>query len=303
MDEPFQEGAQASESQLRAVASGPLASQRTERPETVGQLVQGLSALFPPSDAEPWDRTGLSVGDASVTLRGVATALDPTVDAIRRAQAAGANVLLTHHPAYLEPPAPIGPRASGANAAGQAVYEAAVRGVALVNYHTALDVSAAAQGMLPGMLSLERTGVLDPLARDARLGYGQVCVPRASDGALTLEALALRCTAVFGRAPRMWGDPDMSIETVATWTGSAGPAADLCIEQGIDVLVCGEVKYHTALDAASAGLALIELGHDVSELPFAAVLAEAAASLGVPRESITCLAQDRNWSNPESRRV
>lgn len=303
MEEPMCKGAQAPDSQLRAVARGPLAQKRVERPETVGRLVQGLSALFPPTDAEPWDRTGLLAGDPDAPLEGVATALDPTVDAIRRAEAAGANVLLTHHPAYLDPPAPIGPRSSGANAAGQAVYEALRRGIALVNYHTALDVSAAAQGMLPGMLSLVRTGVLDPLARDARLGYGQVCAPAPDDAPLTLQTLALRCTAVFGRSPRMWGDPDAPVETVATWTGSAGPAADLCLERGIDVLVCGEVKYHTALDASSAGLALIELGHDVSELPFAAVLAEAAASLGVPRDSIVCLAQDRNWTNPESRRV
>lgn len=304
MDDRYQDmkGA-SSRGQLQAFARGGLAAQGERRPRTVGQLVRGLSSLFDPRDAEPWDRTGLLVGDPSAPLSGVACALDATLDAVRRADSFGANVLLTHHPAYLEPPAPIGPRASGASASGEVVYEAVRRGIALVNYHTALDVSAPAQDMLPGMLGLVRTGVLDPLERNAELGYGQVCAIDASESPMKLESLSLRCTSVFGRAPRVWGDMDETVETVVTWTGAAGPAAELCLARGIDVLVCGEVKYHTALDAASAGLSIIELGHDVSELPFAAVLAEAAAGLDVPRESIVCLAQDRNWSHPESRRV
>ncbi|MDO5042453.1 MAG: Nif3-like dinuclear metal center hexameric protein [Slackia sp.] len=289
--------------QLQAFSRGGLAAQEERCPKTVGQLVRGLSALFDPRDAEPWDRTGLLVGDPSAPLAGVACALDATFDAVCRAEAFGANVLLTHHPAYLDPPAPIGPRASGATAAGEVVYEAVRRGIALVNYHTALDVSAPAQKMLPGLLGLVRTGVLDPLGRDEGLGYGQICAIAPSDAPMTLESLSLRCTAVFGRAPRVWGDMNASVTTAATWTGSAGPACELCLAKGVEVLVCGEVKYHTALDAASAGLSIIELGHDVSELPFAAVLAEAVAGLGVSRESITCLAQDCNWSHPESRRV
>lgn len=288
---------------LRGLFSGPLAERRHASIATVGDLVRGLSALFPPTDAEPWDKTGLLAGDASWPIGGVATALDPTVEAVRQAQACGANVLLTHHPAYLDAPAPVCPRSSGGSAAGAVVFEALSRGVALVNYHTALDVSAPAQHMLPGMLSLERVGVLEPLARDSELGYGQVCAVASADRPMTLESLALRCTAVFGRAPRVWGAPDKQVESVVTWTGSAGPAAEECLERGVDALICGEVKYHAALDAASAGLGIIELGHDVSELPFAAVLAQACASIGVSRESISCLAQDANWIHPESRRV
>lgn len=43
------------------------------------------------------------------------------------------------------------------------------------------------------------------------------------------------------------------------------------------------MKYHTALELAAAHVAVIELGHDVSELPLAAVLAEALARAGRPR--------------------
>lgn len=300
MDERNHEGACLPTHGLRPAADGGLSAARdASAPATIGRLVEALEAVFPPENAEPWDRTGLLVGDASAPLRRVATALDPTPDAIARAEACGANVLVTHHPVFLDPPPFIGPRASGVSASGAAVYEAVCRGVALANFHTAFDVSMLAQAVLPGLLSLTRIGVLDPLAHDERLGYGQVCVTNES---MTLEDLALRCAEVFGRAPRVWGDFRAPVSTAATWTGSAGPAPELCLAQGIDVLVCGEVKYHAALDAAGGGLAIVELGHDVSELPFAAVLAQACVEAGVPCSSVTCLEQQDNWNHPESRR-
>ena len=51
---------------------------------TTGALERALLAEFPAADAEPWDRTGLSVGDPARLITGVAVALDQTVEAIDR---------------------------------------------------------------------------------------------------------------------------------------------------------------------------------------------------------------------------
>ena len=63
------------------------------------------------------------------------------------------------------------------------------------------------------------------------------------------------------------------------------------------------MKYHEALALSQAGLAIIELGHDTSELPLAAVLAAAVEGAGVPGDLITILDQGDNWSYPETTRV
>lgn len=47
----------------------------------------------------------------------------------------------------------------------------------------------------------------------------------------------------------------------------------------------------------------MELGHDTSELPLAAVLAAAVEGAGVPGELITIIDQGDNWSYPETTRV
>ncbi|MCQ4882389.1 hypothetical protein NE624_19100, partial [Alistipes onderdonkii] len=67
------------------------------------------------------------------------------------------------------------PASSVAANPGALVWAAVARGVALLSYHPALDVSAPAQRVLPGMLNLQFRSVEVPLASSKRKGYGQRC--------------------------------------------------------------------------------------------------------------------------------
>lgn len=271
---------------------------------TVARLERALLARFPATDAEEWDRTGLTVGDPAVRVTGVAAALDPTLSAVRAAAEVEANVLLTHHPLFLNPPVAVSSDPQRGGMPGAAVFEAARLGVACLSFHTALDVSAQAASVLPGMLRLDFERVLVPLAHDVRKGYGQLCAVRDEDGsAETLADLAARCTAVFGRPPRVWGDFARPVRTAVTATGSAGNVVTACLTAGVDCLICGEVKYHAALDAVQQGLCIIELGHDVSELPLATLLAAAAVDAGVAASAVRVLDQGDNWRLPDSIRL
>lgn len=270
---------------------------------TVGQLEQALLARFPREDAEPWDRTGILVGDPAVPITGVACALDPTLEAVRAAERSGANVLLTHHPLFLEPPETISPSRTLANPAGVTAYEACHRGVALMNFHTALDASEQTTRLFARLLNLEFEGLLQPLEGQPNKGYGQLCHVRTSDAPFTVGRLAARCTSVFGCMPRMWGDPGDAARSVVVANGSASGVVGLCAQAGIDCLVCGEVHYHDALDAYQAGLAILEVGHDASEAPLVALLASATIDAGVPERNVGIIDQSGKWSYPESTRI
>lgn len=56
------------------------------------------------------------------------------------------------------------------------------------------------------------------------------------------------------------------------------------LRAGVDAYITGDLKHHQALDAASAGLAVIDAGHHGTEWPFvpllAAQLSAAAKDLG-----------------------
>ncbi len=285
---------------LKKSDAGDLAA--NDRMILVGELERELLRKMPAADACSWDRTGMLVGNPMDTVRGVAVALDPTVAALEEAHLHGANVLLTHHPVFLDPPTTFMPQAAAGHVPGAVVRRACELGISILSFHTALDVSTAGLDALPTLLRLTPLGVLDPLPGSANKGFGRICAPVADEEPLTLRHLSARCVSVFGTYPRVWGSPDRQLSRIVTSGGSAGSFAPMCLDAGIGCLICGEIKYHEALDAALSGLAIIELGHDVSEFPLCALLAAYAAEAGVAESCITMIDQNNNWYTPESSR-
>ena len=284
--------------------------QTKEQVMYIGELESKLLEMYPAEDAQDWDRTGLLVGDKNARMTRVAVALDPTIQAVKATKVAGANVLLTHHPVYRGGIEGFYPSKNVGMTPGSVVYEAIREDVALMNFHTTLDVSPDAQRVLPSLLHLEplkgsrivsgvkvKNKVLVANENSKSKGFGQVCKTK---GDITLKEMASRCISVFGRAPRVWGAMDKTIDTVVCATGSAGNLIDECINSKIDLLVAGEIKYHDALKAIESGLALIDLGHDVSELPLTAVLANACKKVGLKANRIVILDQSHNWQQTSS---
>lgn len=284
--------------ELMPCSAGPLS--KPSMAYTVGSLERALLRRFPKEDAEAWDHTGVLVGDRNQTIKGIACALDPTNEAIRSAQAMGANVLLTHHPAFINAPRQFGPAQSTAIQEGAAVWEAISCGVALMNFHTSLDVSVEASRVLPGILKLQFEEIVQPVSDDGKKGYGQLCSVRTEDRPLSLEHLGARCTSVFGRQPKMWGNTKAALSRIVTCTGSASDIPSLCVQKGVDCIVCGEIRYHDALSASQAGLAVVELGHDVSEIPLVALLVAALHDLGFTDDCVRIIDQSDNWEYPEA---
>lgn len=367
-------------------------------PIRVGDIERAIASRFPLDRAEEWDRCGLLAGDPNSQVSGVVLSLDPTPTAIRAAAARGANVLVTHHPAFLKPPQWLTP---GRGSAG-VVFAAVSAGIALINAHTNLDRDVRAQSLLPELLgmtpvkplersiqpmslvtvyaprdaanavtramagagagrigdytncsfSVEGTGAFnapeqvnpavgkrgtDTAADESRI---EMVAPRARvrgvvsaavaahpyeeplvtvsevhiarnaarlgmvceigpDGPGDLGLLAAHAGQVFSVSPRVWGDPGLPITRVATATGSAGSLVGDALAAGADALVAGEVRYHDALDAVEAGLAIVELGHDTTEWPLVTLLEEAVRSVdGLDHNAVHMLPARAGWWNP-----
>ncbi|MDI6900479.1 MAG: Nif3-like dinuclear metal center hexameric protein [Anaerosomatales bacterium] len=338
----------------------------------VFDVLSALEERFPSQWAEPWDRVGLAVGDPGSPVRSVLVTLDASVTSVRRAAEQGHDLLLTHHPLFLESPPTLTPgSAPGAFAAVR-------HGVAVAAFHTNLDRAPAGAEALPRALGLrimrpleraeqevdrivtyvpgaavesvveaagragagrigeyercaffnDGTGMFEPLdgarpvasasgagapetrvemvaprasraavlaairdahpyeepvviATEGRLSrgaarLGRLCVP---DAPLTLASLATLVATRLGVEPRVWGDPERMVSTVAVGNGSVGGLVPDAIAAGADVLVGGEVRYHGATGAVEAGCAVIEAGHDATEWPLVRVLADAVRAV------------------------
>jgi len=124
---------------------------------TVGSLVGMLEKEFDPAWAEAWDRVGLICGDPSAGVRGVLVTLDATAEAVERAVARGANVVVTHHPPFLEAPETYEPQPGPSGT----LVAALAAGVSVASFHTSLDRSPRGADALSQALGLAIIGPLE----------------------------------------------------------------------------------------------------------------------------------------------
>ncbi len=290
---------------------------------TVKALEQLLFAAFPATDATPDDRIriGLLVGDETAEVSGIALALDAKVTTIKAAAAQGCNVLVTHHAPFWFAPTLFLRETSSE---GAAVYCAAELGVSLIAMHTNLDFAPVARELLlepagftytaPLALPTELESQLrmagsdavisndsaeSALSTDPAPALGQLGRPLSGE-AVSLRELVRRYKEAFGLVAKVWGNPEKPLRLLATCSGGGGSLVQRVINTGADCYVTGEVAYHEALALAAADVALIELGHDRSELPYCQYLYNALISAGIDASMLHMLGPTASWWQPET---
>lgn len=255
---------------------------------TIDQLATFLLDKFPVQDAEEWDNVGLIRGDGDSALTGIAIALNATPASVDAAAKAECNVLVTHHPPFLgeypeRPPhdAPI----LDVSLAQGTLAKAEELNIALIVLHTNLDVSHEAMQLPAELTDYEYAGRLilptDCTCPSHYQGetvlqgcYGSILNTKndSADNIATLFAQSFHCRArILGKDGRNLKEyvPGNVVFCPGSLDESLGKAA---LKRGIDIIVCGEAHYHTALELVLAGATLIELGHDASEEPYIGLL-------------------------------
>ena len=129
----------------------------------VSDVKRVMDAWAPPAWAESWDRVGLQAGRPDQEVTGVAVCLSVTPAVVAGARAAGANMIVSHHPLVWDPIRAL--RTDDPQV--RLCLDIAAGGMACLAAHTNLDVA-------PG-------GVNDALA--AALGLGNAKPLFASEGA------------------------------------------------------------------------------------------------------------------------
>lgn len=235
-------------------------------------LMNFLDGYAPFSAALSFDNAGLLCGDPQKEIRKVLLSLDVTYSVIDQAVSAGADLILTHHPALFAAQKQFSP--------DDRVYRLIEKGVAALALHTNLDVA--------------RNGVNDHLARAVGLteiedwcGNDPSFVSRK--GVLPQEMpLKEYCAFVkksLGCNCLRYADGGRPVKKVALCSGSGGDLWESLIGTDLDTLLTGEAKYHHFLEAAQRGINLIDAGHFSTEnriLPqLEAWLLEADSSLEI----------------------
>jgi len=268
-------------------------------PDTVASWMDLLEGLYPASDALPWDRPGLQVGDPNRPVARVLVTLDVTSAVLAEAAAVPSTLLMAHHPLLLQPLERLTPQ----TAQGRLALMAARSGVAVAAAHTNLDAADDGAGTSDPVVDILQLQEVAPLCAPASAGGRGMGRVGRLEAPLRLRALARRLAAELpSPSLRLVGDADREVHVVAVLGGSGTSAIPDALAAGADVLVTGDVRHHVALDALELGLALIDAGHHATEsaaMPaFAARLRAAAAAVPLGADVVLSTISTDPWELP-----
>lgn len=230
---------------------------------TCEELIKKLEERWNPSYAMDWDNVGLLVGRREKEVHKIFVALDVTDETLDQALAFGADLMVTHHPFLFSPMKKI----TTGDFMGRRLIRMIQRDLSYFAMHTNFDVMGMADlnGACLGLSEcqvLEVTGLSD--RGEEGIGrVGSIKKPMALKEYAGEAKKALQVPDV-----RVYGDPERIVKRVAVCGGSGKSTIPEAVRKGADVLVTGDIDYHSALDAVADGLCVIDAGHYGTEYCF-----------------------------------
>ena len=215
---------------------------------TAGEIYAYIDRFAPFHTAMGFDNPGLLVGARDTEVRSVLFALDITPQVVREAAEMGAQLIVSHHPVIFHPLKSLSP--------DSAPYLLAQYGIAAICAHTNLDrAGGGVNDTLAGLLGLREVRT----AGDGLCRIGTLDAP--ADGGIFAATVGKTLhTAVRFRAGRR------PVRTVCLCSGAGGDYL-LPLLGEADAFLTGELRHHEWLEAAAAGVTVVEAGHYATEAP------------------------------------
>lgn len=233
---------------------------------TVRQVYDFINERAPFETQVAYDNSGLLVGHPDQEVTGVHFALDVTDKVIDEALENGANLIVTHHPMMFSPIK----RLVETDYQARLLCRLIRGGISLISAHTNLDQAA---GGINDVLAA-RIGLTDMTGE----GFVRVGTLPAS---MTAAELAQHTSKALGDTVRVMGNPLAMVEKVGLCSGSGADEWPAAAALGAQAFLTGEAKHHIALEAAAAGVVLLEAGHHATEEPGIFALADALQNSGL----------------------
>ena len=245
---------------------------------TLGRIADHLDALLRTAEVPdyPGALNGIQVEHAGPVTR-CAVAVDASVDAIRGAVAAGADLLIVHHGLFWGGVQPLRGRHY------ERVRLLLQHDVAVYASHLPLDLhpTLGNNPLLARALGLEPTA---PFARFQTISVGVMGEADVETATLADRARAVAereggglvaVGLVPGRRTRRWA--------ICTGAGASSDTLREAAAAGVDTLIVGEGPHHTAVEAQELGIAVLYAGHYATEtFGVRALGAELERAFGVP---------------------
>ncbi|MFY9116389.1 MAG: Nif3-like dinuclear metal center hexameric protein [Bacteroidales bacterium] len=229
-------------------------------------VIHVLEQWAPTGIQEPWDNSGLCIGNIQTPVTGVLVCLDCTEEVVREAVSKGINMVVTHHPLifkglkHLREETPV----------ERTVALAIKNDVVIYCMHTNADkVMDGVSGEMARKLGLNPISVLAPdtlcnreAVTEEPCGLGIIGdLPQPMETADFFDLLKTVFHLKHFKASPMFHN---RVSKVALCGGSGSSLISNALQQGAHVYVSADFSYHTYFDTIPH-MMLVDIGHYESE--------------------------------------
>ncbi len=210
---------------------------------------------------ESYDNAGLITGNPEMEISGVITCLDSTEAVVKEAIELGSNVIVAHHPIIFSGLKSL----TGANYIQRTIQMAIKHDIAIVAMHTNLDnvFQHGVNERIAKRLGLEDLQILRPKdPTEPQIGSGMIGeLPSSIESMSFLKELKLKMGVNCIKYTQIHTP---MIKKVAVAGGSGGFLLKDAIQQGADIFITADFKYHEFFDANDQ-IIIADIGHYESE--------------------------------------
>lgn len=222
----------------------------------VARIIEGYAPLCV---QESYDNAGMQVGAPDDTVRGILLCTDVTPEVLDEAIAGGYNLIVSHHPLIFHGLKKI----VGGSLVEKIVSRAIKHDINIYSAHTNMDnVQGGVSWRMAAKLGMSNVKTLDARSIDNTIvGCGVMgdITPMKATSFMQLLKETFHIDAV-----RYCGDASGTVSRVALCGGAGSFLADKALEQGAQVFVTGDLRYHDMLDHGR-DILMIDIGHYESE--------------------------------------
>ena len=221
-------------------------------------IINIIESVAPLSYQEAWDNSGLQVGDCNAEVHAALLTVDVTESVVNEAIDKHCDLIISHHPLLFH-----GLKHLTGSTPQERCVELAIRhNIAIYSSHTSMDAYLhGVSGKIADKLGISNYRILCPSSTHTEAGLGvigQLNSPIKSNDFVHFVQHTFDCSLRYIDACKA------EVQQVAICGGAGAEFIDLAIEQGADVYITADVKYHE-MQAAYGRIAVIDLDHWTSE--------------------------------------
>ena len=220
-----------------------------------------IEKVCPENLAYPWDNVGLLCGNENKEVNTILVTLDTNLNVVREAIAAGADMIVSHHPILLNGIK----RIDYSTPTGEMLKLLIENNIPVFAAHTNMDTAKGGiNDALAKLFNLTDVKILEQHTDNTEAGLGRY---GKLNEKMTLTELAETAKKKL-KTPhvRVSGNLNTVISTLAVASGSCSEIIPLAKSLGCDAVITGDMKYHNTIDNVESGICIIDAGHYATEI-------------------------------------